>query len=298
MQTGGSSRCHAARRVNPFAGVTQIVDAPFGRATSTDGVHWDLEIVTDRARVLGGLERDAAGRSFIRFGLWCAGHGHRMAPSKTVLMGDAELREKSDRLIAEVLEQQPGLPFELTDSRELWLFDESGQLPLALLATQVPGRVAVSPGPRTWCCSHGGDRGLGPARFDEGRAVELLINRRAGYNSKRSWVTRQPDGAGIRDACRTRVESGLFPRLLVRRQWADDAETALVERYLRWVAPSLLTLPDIDDGERDWLERQLHVHAASVEHHWRLYPKVLSPSRIRAARVQGRLMRAQTAATA
>ena len=293
MSEGSASRAYAVRRVNPFIGVQQIIDTPHGRATSADGVHWDLEITTRRARVLGVLERDADGRVFIRFGLWSAGQGHVMTPSKTLLMQDRELREKADRLVEEVRQRQSEVPFALADSHELWLFDESGLLPLALLATRLPQQAGAAPQPRTWQSSPGGAGGPGQRRFAECRQLEVLVNRRAGFNSKRAWVRRGSDGDGVRDDCATRIEADGFPALLVRRHWEDATEAGLVERYLCWLAPSLLTLPGLDDEHRDWLERHLHLQAASVEYHWRLYPKVLSPKRVRAARVQGRLMQAR-----
>ena len=91
-------RCYSVRRVNPFRGVQQVIDCPVGRATSVDGLHWDLAINTDKPRVLGPIERDATGRSFIRIGLWSAAGGHVIAMSRKILERDEELYGKGKRM--------------------------------------------------------------------------------------------------------------------------------------------------------------------------------------------------------
>jgi hypothetical protein len=293
MSTETRSCCFAVRRVNPFVGVLQVLEAPCGRAVSADGVHWDLAIRTERPRVLGGLERDADGCAFIRFGLWSAEGGHAIANSRTVLKLDAELRQKFDDLVAAIARRQPEVPFTLCDSEELWLFDHTGQTPLALLATRLPGRGAGEPEPQDWRCSPVGAITAAQRRFVDARPLEALVKRRAGFNIRKGWVARQPDGSGLRDTGATRLEADRFPRLPLRQQWDSTDDAALVERYLGWSAPSLLTLAGIDDAQREWLEKQLYRQATAVEHHWRLYPRTLSPKRVKAARVQSRLMRAR-----
>jgi hypothetical protein len=293
----GTSRCFAVRRVNPFVGVQQVLEAPHGRAISTDGVHWDLAIRADRPRVLGALERDANGRAFIGFGLWSVAGGHAIASSRTVLMRDAELRDKFDRLVAAITKHQSEVPFPLHDSEELWLFDETGFRPLALLATRLPGRPPAEPEPPDWRCSPMGAPTTAQGRFAETRQLEGLVKRYAGFNVRKGWVSRQPDGSGLRNPGTTRIEAEQLPRFPLRHRWGTEEDTALVERYLAWSAPSLLTLPTIDDAQRKWLEAQLHRQAAAVEHHWRLYPRTLSPKRVKAARVQSRLMQARGCAT-
>lgn len=291
MSKVAAAQRYALRRVNPFVGVQQVLDTGIGRATSVDGTHWDLEITTDRPRVLGGLERDITGRAYIRFGLWSPADGHVIAASRKLLKQDAELSDKSARLIGALLEHQAELPFALADARELWLFDERGDSPLALLATLPPGsRLAVRE-PRAWQCSPSARGAKGQSRFEEARDLEQQVRRRAGYNVRKCWITRQADGDGVRQSDGARLEAAAFPRLLIREDWGDAQADALVRRYLSWIAPSLLTLTSLADSEREWLERQLHHQASAVEHHWQLYPKVLSPKRINAARVQSRMMR-------
>ena len=97
-------------------------------------------------------------------------------------------------------------------------------------------------------------------------------------------------GAGIREADGAELEAARFPSLLLRREWERAQDTQLAERFLGFIAPSLLTLSAIDDHDREWLEGQLHHQATAIEYHQLLIPKVLSAKRIKAARVQSRLM--------
>jgi hypothetical protein len=38
------ARCYAFRRLNPYLGVTQVVDGSHGRGVSVDGVNWELQL--------------------------------------------------------------------------------------------------------------------------------------------------------------------------------------------------------------------------------------------------------------
>jgi len=80
-----------------------------------------------------------------------------------------------------------------------------------------------------------------------------------------------------------------FPIYGIREDWSDEKVTALMQRYIDWVAPSLLTLPSLEDSRRARLESRHGQQARSIEYHWRLYPKVLDAKMIAAARVQAKL---------
>jgi hypothetical protein len=80
-----------------------------------------------------------------------------------------------------------------------------------------------------------------------------------------------------------------FPIYGIREDWSDEKVTALLQRYIDWTAPSLLTLPSLEDSRRARLESRLERQACSIEYHWRLYPKMPGANKITAARVQARL---------
>lgn len=47
MNAGSETRCYALRRLNPFLGVVEVVETTFGRATSTNGLVWDIQLLTE-----------------------------------------------------------------------------------------------------------------------------------------------------------------------------------------------------------------------------------------------------------
>jgi hypothetical protein len=50
-----SYRRHAVRRLNPFRGIARVVEGADARATSTDGVNWELQILAERPAGWGSL---------------------------------------------------------------------------------------------------------------------------------------------------------------------------------------------------------------------------------------------------
>ena len=84
-----------------------------------------------------------------------------------------------------------------------------------------------------------------------------------------------------------------LPSFLICEDWPDEKEISLVNNYIAWVAPSLLSLQHLSETERDRLESYLNVQAISVEHHWHLYPETVDEKKLAAARVQCRLQKTQ-----
>ena len=82
-----------------------------------------------------------------------------------------------------------------------------------------------------------------------------------------------------------------FPSFLISDVWPDERDSSMVDEYIEWIAPSLLTLQNLTAVERIRLENSLNVQAVSVEHHWHLYPEVTDETKLTAARVQCRLQK-------
>ena len=80
-----------------------------------------------------------------------------------------------------------------------------------------------------------------------------------------------------------------FPIYGIREDWSESDVEILVQGYIDWAAPSLLTIPYLDGPSRARLESGLEKQACSIEYHWRLYPEILDESKVAAARVQARL---------
>lgn len=286
----GAVSCYAIRRVNPFLGVLQVIETAGGRAVSSNGVVWNIEIRAERATGWGSLNRNKTQVAYYRYGLWSLEDGLVTRPLAPLLDNEF-FSQQCDILIECIRERLDLLPFELKDRHELWLLDTDDRQPLALLASARPGSALPLPEPRSWT-SHIGAEGVpSQRRYPAARELEALIKQRAGFNFNKRWVTRDNDGSGIIEASNTRMVAEAFPAFLLIENWPEAKQEKLAREYIEWISPSLLTLQQLDRGERERLENSLNVQAVSVEHHWRLYPEIIDEDCINTARVQCRLQR-------
>lgn len=286
----GEIRAYAIRRVNPFLGVLQVVETGDGRAISTNGVVWDIELRTERSGMWGSLNKDTKEAVYYRFGLWSAEEGLVNRPLAPHLDRE-KLTSQYEFLIQSIKQRLQYIPFKLLDTRELWLFDKDEQQPLALLASLKPGDKPLSPEPKYWKSCLGANGVASQYRFPAARELEKLIESTASSNVCRYWVNREEDGGGMLERGKEFFSVDEFPSFLISDNWPDEGDSSMVNEYIEWIAPSLLTLQNISDVERIRLENSLNVQAVSVEHHWHLYPEMVDETKLTAARVQCRLQK-------
>jgi len=79
--------------------------------------------------------------------------------------------------------------------------------------------------------------------------------------------------------------------LPLREAWEAPEAQALVTAYLAWLAPLLLTLPDLPDAVRGPLEQAARLRALEVEALHRIYPRVVDRDQLNAALVEAALRR-------
>lgn len=283
-------RSYAIRRVNPFVGVLQVIETMAGRATSANGIVWDIQVLTERNE-WGSLNRGNPQQAYYRYGLWSLEEGlvHRPLAAQH---GNDPLTEKSHDLIACIRPRLEQLPFTLEDSHELWLFDQDDQQPLALLASATPGDQRPSPEPRYWSSSLGVSSAPSQYRYPQASQLEAMVKKRAGFNINKHWVIRQPDGSAIMQEKGLHLQADMLPTYLLTEDWPEAEQAVLATAYLEWIAPSLLTLQHLSVVDRERMENCLNKQAISVEHHWHLYPDIINEQKLRSARVQSRLQRA------
>ena len=104
----GEVQAYAIRRVNPFIGVLQVIETEDGRAISSNGVVWEIELRTERSGMWGSLNKHAKEAVYYRFGLWSAEDGlvkRPLAPHLTPGPPDPRCRKGP-----EPLGTVPGLP--------------------------------------------------------------------------------------------------------------------------------------------------------------------------------------------
>lgn len=286
-----SVRSYAIRRVNPFLGVLQVIDGRGGRALSANGVVWDIEVRAQRQSGWGSLNRNSGEVAYYRYGQWSQDEGLVTRPLASQL--DSEFfTQQCSLLIDRIRERLGQLPFKLTDTLELWLFDQAGHRPLALLASAIPGGTLPSTEPRHWSSGTGANGLPSQRRYPAASQLETMVRQRAGFNIAKHWINRQHDGSGIIKASNSRLQADEFPTFLLSEDWPEMEQATLASDFIEWTAPSLLTLQNLTTAERTRLENSLNIQAESVEHHWHLYPEVIDENRLTAARVQCRLHKA------
>ena len=174
-------RSYAIRRLNPFRGVMQVIEAEEGRALSCNGVVWEILV---RARQAGAPDwpgRDGQGQRYYRFAMWSMDDGLlRRASSPADDQDYFDLATKCEVLVEHVRAHHHKLPFTLEDNRELWLFDSDNQRPLALLASLRPGAMLPTSEPGDWSCSTGANGSPSQRRFPQARDLEIQVRQRAG----------------------------------------------------------------------------------------------------------------------
>lgn len=283
-------RNYAIRRVNPFRGVMQVIEAEEGRALSCNGVVWEILVRATQGNSLDITGDHNTRNTFYRFGLWSLDYGLMKRSNSPAAEQDYfELMSKCETLIDHVQASHDQLPFELEDSLELWLFDRNSQRPFALLTSLLPGSGLPSPEPEYWSACIGANGSPAQRRFPQARELEVQVSKRAGFNINKHWIQRLPGGEGIVENTDRAIPADQFPVLLLDENWERDDEQQRAREYIEWISPSLLTLQHLDKGARARLENNLNVQAISIEHHWHLYPEIINSKLLKAARVQCRI---------
>lgn len=271
--SGGAPKLsrYSLRRLNPLRSPIQVIHGQEARAWSLDGLKWELQVRGESPDGLWGGNRGGE-RVFFRFGHWSPFTGLRQVPINPIL-NTGELLPHAEQLVAELSLNWERLPFPGIDVWELWLLGADAGRPLALLRTQAQGPEpnpdpgGESPG---WRAGVEAQPSADQVLFQE---VEALIRRLAGATPRVAWF-------GPRD---------IKPELPWRLEWPESSAAALMETYLSRQAPRLLTLPGLGDELRSRLEQEARHQAMEVAGLWRLYPKVLDPGFLNAARVEARI---------
>ena len=280
-------RYYALRRVNPYRGVVQMVEAGDATAHSFDGLTWHL--------------RADDGYGWVRpTGIWVEGEGLKAGHAAN--LGD----------ILPALESRPALPFPIFDTQELWLLDKETGLPLALLATE---RAEVKRNERPqaewfpFVLSFTGFQSATLATRDQAQPAAATrhrdvlarqVNHAARPYPAAQWFQRDPAGEGVGlgglrippEWQQRRLPAAGFPELLVRESWNTRLEKSVIDDYHAWLAPILLLWPRLSQATRARLERLACDKPQWLARVHRLLPAVVDLPQVQAALVAARLEQA------
>ncbi len=283
----------ALRRLNPFSGVEQVIEINGGRARSSNGCVWQLELQSRAPAEWGSLnQHDQPRLQWYLQALWSEQDGQVDIP-RQVLPGASQSRPVCEALIEQIRILTPTLPFQLRDQQECWLLDSEEEKPLVLLhSTLSRGTVQTLPRQARWLCVDPATESRSLPAFPQAKRLEAMVARRAGIHPKIRWVIWNNDRSRVHSQDGEDLPVQDFPQSGILQDGNDTWDSELVSTYLAWIAPALLTLPYLTDTQRAWLETRLIHQSASIEYHWHLYPKILDQTQINAARVASRLQSA------
>lgn len=286
-----TAHCYAIRRVNPFLGVLQVIETIDGRAISTNGVVWDIEVIAECGHIRNCFEQDNKQVAFYRYGLWSLEDGLVSRPLSPHLEADP-LTHQCNNIIDSIKQSLNNLPFKLIDHEELWLFDKENKKPLVLLDSAISKAGRTTPDAKYWSSCLGAEGVPSQRKFPQAKQLEEQLAAAASFNIKTHWIKRQLDGSGIIENTDIQFDRNDFPVYLIIEDWHDAEQSKRAKDFIAWISPSLLTLQHLSDQARERLEDSLYIQAQSIEHHWHLYPRVLDEKKLNAARVQCQLQRA------
>ncbi len=305
--SGNQTRCFAIRRLSPFQGCLQVIEAQAAQASSSNGIDWRVQVRTQTPRSQWGEDHTPAEQQVILFGFWSSEGGFHRVPLPP-LISSHEIEIAAQPIIDVLLEQTRKVPFPQHDRCELWLLDESTSAPLVLIASvSDPQHLPHIRRPewqptlrsdhsftRTWSK----DKTEAPA-YAPREALAELIRHSAGQNPAAQWFERQADGSGkaiIGIDCDDKLQGRVlpkqeFPELLIRESWPDDAAQQLINDYIEWQAPYLLTLPTLSPLTRKRIEQRAFKQPFKVEGQYKLWPEVIDEARLRAALIEAQMRR-------
>ncbi|MGA7179739.1 MAG: hypothetical protein WBX11_09165 [Thiobacillaceae bacterium] len=288
-------RCYAIRRVNPFQGITQIVERESSRALTADGINWELQLAADRPSGWGSLNRNTTERSYVRYGVWSEQEGLARFPANPQLDAQA-LRSEGEALLEAVQSHRSRLPFPPGDDYERWLLDNLTREPIALLATASEDRFAVPMRGAQWQAALGQSREFESASLtDAGLTRQGQPRRHLDYLERTlnkrgrgaEWFRREESGSGVSLDGTQSWPGEDFPPLPWTEHWQGEEVGAFAD-YTALHAPRLLML-NLPLAMRDRLEALAKTQPAQVDRLYPLYPEVADAERMRQIRVMGRL---------
>lgn len=282
--------CYAKRLLNPFRGVAQIVETDRARAVSTDGINWRVQLRSEIYKTpWQELANSQQQEGYFMYGVWSRQDGLARIPVHPTLYQEHVEQAMQDLLFC-LTDASHHIPFALADTTELWLMDAAGTIPIALLASALPGDTLATPDPLDWYASENAETHFTSTAFAQeqarstirSRTQDLLhrcLKRRCLQPYNALWVERLADGSG-RILCNHKMHTqrrdeviapARFPDCLLNEDWQEQDIRQLVSDYLQWQAPLLLLLP-LGMPRRRQLEHAAQQRPIAVYTYHHLYP--------------------------
>lgn len=300
---------YSQRLLNPFRGSMNIIEHRGARAVSLDGVHWDIHVRNQ------ALPEDQKGTqqiqlSDIHYGHWSAQHGLKRGP---VYSCDAsrQMQQQGARVYEFLLSHYQDTPFPFLDNYELWLLDDHYK-PLALIdstlhETDIKQRPLLDWRAGQLCCNEFTSKAYAQINCTDkprsaGAYLTGYINQQCGLPPRAQWFKRGLDGHGIgmhghhipQELTARKLDERDFDPFMLSRKGHDKQHSELINEFIAWQSPWLLLLDSLSQSQRMIFEKASHQRALLVDKLHRLYPQIIDPRFINAARVEAALRKSDT----
>ncbi|KPJ96516.1 MAG: hypothetical protein AMJ53_00575 [Gammaproteobacteria bacterium SG8_11] len=306
--TESQPHCYSFRKLSPFQGFYHIIETHDAQAVTRDGLSWQINVKTTVPAQEWGSFGAKTQKQAILFGFWDKVQGMQQLPLNPIVSVD-KIKRAVQPILENIASLSERLPFQPIDHYELWLLDKIQQQPLVLLASTSQPPLKY-PKPLRWHASTTNDLGfIAPSlRAEIGdsqdkphiyrEAVERLIREETLPSVQ--WYERTTtaggiavDNRGIALDSSLSLEKAVFPPCLIRETWEDSRAANLIADYIRWQAPLLLQLTQLDSETRKTLEILARQEPEKVAQFHNLYPEIADQQQINAALVEAVMKRAQ-----
>ena len=302
--------CYSKRLLNPFSGVIQVMEADNSRAISTDGINWRIQILSEIFKMpWHELEGSTRNEQYFVYGIWSKTGELRKAPIHPTLYQE-HVEQSAEDLIQLLSKHHDSIPFPPMDSYECWLLDGQDHKPLVLLNSRIDDQLPDFPRHPDWMSCDNRDHSFTSSAFQTRRSnatitlhakdvLRDVVKKQTGPQAQAIWVKRDKYGHGyllkhnqkqspVPDEV---ISAETFPMLGIRRDFDSQQEQKLINDYIQWLSPRLLTLPGINNHTRTQLEIAAQQHPLEVEKVYRLYPEVMDQSLLNKILVEAALRR-------
>ncbi|MGB0723054.1 MAG: hypothetical protein ACPGU7_11745 [Gammaproteobacteria bacterium] len=273
-------KAYSQRLTPPYSGQAQIVETERARAVSMDGEIWEIHFIFEGH---GGTSPSAQGdnRRFRRIAYIRGSEiaDYNANPERNGVEPDERILELT------VFLETATLPFAAADRWEYWLMDPADNEPLAMIFSCNEGaQMETFPRRLEWNALPAAILPVEPTEPERQRCdspvnyrLERLIEARAGRRPQARWFQRRP------------AEEGVFPPLMIREDWDDEADSEICRRYLHRQSTRLLMLHGLDSGDRRRLEEAARPHAMEVLRFHTLYPEFANNELMNTILVEARM---------
>lgn len=272
-------KAYSQRLMPPFWGQVQIVESDKARAITLDGIHWEFHFIKLTNASRGS--KPTSKKGFFRAVYLNLQQLQEIASQTSDEFDDID--ERILALVAIILDSQ--LPFPPADRYEFWVLDSKEKAPLALIfSCSDAEQMAAFPQQIEWTALPAAVMPIELTEAEQQRSdapvnyrVERLVANRAGFSPKTEWFKRESG------------DEAQFPPCLLREDWSEEEDSALVQRYVQRLSTRLLMLPGLSASVRGRLELAAKAYALEVERFYAVYPEIINEKLLHTIRAEAQL---------